>query len=75
MSDKHSMSGGEAMIRAVQANGISCIFGIPGAQIYPMFDAMYRLGIESIVTKHEMFHRWPVLGAAATNFSPTLFYN
>ena len=53
MPDKQSMSGGEAMIRSAQANGIKTIFGIPGAQIYPLFDAMYRLNIETVVSKHE----------------------
>ncbi len=37
------MTGGEAMIRATVANGIDTIVGLPGAQIYPMFDAIYRM--------------------------------
>jgi len=73
MSDKHSMSGGEAMIRAAQANGISCIFGIPGAQIYPMFDAMYRLGIETIVTKHEQGAAYMAFGYAKATGKPSAF--
>jgi acetolactate synthase-1/2/3 large subunit len=37
MSDQSQrMSGGEAMIRAAMANGIDTVFGIPGAQIYPL---------------------------------------
>ena len=73
MSDKQSMSGGEAMIRAAQANGISSIFGIPGAQIYPMFDAMYRLGIETIVTKHEQGAAYMAYGYAKATGKPGAF--
>lgn len=43
MSRGTEMSGGEAMIRAAMANGVDTLFGIPGAQIYPLFDAAERL--------------------------------
>ena len=32
-----SISGGEALVQAVAAYGVDTVFGIPGAQIYPMF--------------------------------------
>ena len=32
-----SISGGEALVQAVAAYGVDTMFGIPGAQIYPMF--------------------------------------
>ncbi len=32
-----SISGGEALVQAVAANGVDTVFGITGAQIYPMF--------------------------------------
>jgi acetolactate synthase-1/2/3 large subunit len=37
------VNGSEAMIRAAMANGIDTVFGIPGEQIYPLFDAIHRL--------------------------------
>ena len=49
-----SCGGGEAMIRAAMANGIDTVFGIPGAQIYPLFDAIHRLpGINAVISRHE----------------------
>jgi len=54
MSNTETMTGGEAMIRAAVANGIDTIFGLPGAQIYPMFDAIYRSpDINAIFSRHE----------------------
>ena len=32
-----SIRGGEALVQAVAAYGVDTVFGIPGAQIYPMF--------------------------------------
>jgi len=48
------MTGGEAIIRAAAANGIDTIFGLPGAQIYPMFDAIYRNpALRAVISRHE----------------------
>ena len=43
MKKLKKMTGGEAMVRTAQANGIDTVFGLPGAQTYPMFDALYNL--------------------------------
>lgn len=67
------MSGGEAMIRATLANGIDTIFGIPGAQIYPMFDAMHRLQVRTIVTRHEQGAAYMAFGAAKATGKPAAF--
>ena len=73
MPDKQSMSGGEAIIRSAQANGIKTIFGIPGAQIYPMFDAMYRLNMETVVSKHEQGAAYMAFGYAKATGNPGAF--
>jgi acetolactate synthase-1/2/3 large subunit len=67
------VSGGEGIIRAVMANGVDTIFGIPGAQIYPLFDAMYRLGIKTIVTRHEQGAAYMALGYAKATGEPSAF--
>ncbi len=59
-----TMSGGEAIIRAVRANGIDTVFGIPGAQVYPMFDALQRLGMRTIFPRHEQAAAYMAMGAA-----------
>ncbi len=67
------LTGGEAMIHAAQANGITTIFGLPGAQIYPMFDAIHRLGIELIATRHEQGAAYMAMGYANATGRPAAF--
>jgi acetolactate synthase-1/2/3 large subunit len=68
------MTGGEAMIRAAVANGIDLIFGLPGAQIYPMFDAIYRMPeVSSVVSRHEQGAAYMAFGAAAATGKPSAF--
>ena len=34
------LSGGEAIVRSLIENGVDTVFGLPGAQMYPLFDAL-----------------------------------
>jgi len=36
------MTGGDAIVEALIANGVETVFGLPGAQMYPFFDALQR---------------------------------
>jgi acetolactate synthase-1/2/3 large subunit len=51
------MNGAEALVRCLIAEGVGCVFGIPGDQCNPITDAMYRLGSEAglrfVATRHE----------------------
>lgn len=68
------MTGGEAMIRAAKANGTDTIFGLPGAQIYPMFDAIYRdPDIKSIISRHEQGAAYMAYGYAKATGRPGVF--
>ncbi|MCP5143879.1 MAG: hypothetical protein H6978_03545 [Gammaproteobacteria bacterium] len=68
------MSGGEAMIRAVAANGIDTVFGLPGAQIYPLFDAMARMPEMTCITpRHEQGAAYMALGYARATGEPGVF--
>jgi acetolactate synthase-1/2/3 large subunit len=68
------MSGGDAMIRAAAANGIDTIFGLPGAQIYPMFDAIYRDdNIREVISRHEQGAGYMALGYAQATGKPAAF--
>jgi len=67
------MTGGEAMARAVKANGIDTVFGLPGAQIYPLFDALDRLGQELIFSRHEQGAAYMAYGAAKSTGRPSAF--
>jgi acetolactate synthase I/II/III large subunit len=68
-----AVSGGEALARAVLANGIDTVFGVPGAQIYPLFDAIHRLDARLIVPRHEQAAGYMAYGAAKSTGRPAAF--
>lgn len=68
---KKNMTGGEAMALAAKANGITQVFGIPGAQIYPLFDAFAREGFDVIVPRHEQAAGYMAMGAAKSTGKPS----
>ncbi len=74
MTPKNTMSGGEAMVRAAHANGIDLVFGLPGAQIYPLFDAIHRMpDVEAVISRHEQGAAYMAFGAAAATGKPSAF--
>jgi acetolactate synthase I/II/III large subunit len=68
-----TMTGGEAIVRSLAANGIDTVFGIPGAQIYPLFDALLRLGLHTVVPRHEQAAAYMAMGAAQSTGRPAAF--
>jgi acetolactate synthase-1/2/3 large subunit len=74
MPNIENMTGGEAMVRAAVANGINMIFGLPGAQIYPLFDAIYRSpDVNSVISRHEQGAGYMAYGYAAATGRPAAF--
>jgi len=74
MSEIKNMTGGEAMLRAAIANGIDTIFGLPGAQIYPLFDAIYRSpDVKAITSRHEQGAAYMAFGYSAATGRPGAF--
>jgi acetolactate synthase-1/2/3 large subunit len=63
-NNKTRMSGGDAIIRAALANGMQTIFGLPGAQIYPIFDALHSSPAKLIVPRHEQAAAYMAMGYA-----------
>ncbi len=51
------LTGAEALVRCLIAEGVRYVFGIPGDQCLPIVDAIYRLGhaegLEFITVRHE----------------------
>ena len=71
MTTTSRMTGGEAVVRAAQANGVDTVFGLPGAQIYPLFDALARSpDIRTIVTRHEQGAAYMAMGYAKATGRP-----
>ena len=68
------MTGGEAMLRAAVANGIDTIFGLPGAQVYPLFDAIHRSpDVNAIISRHEQGAAYMAYGYSAATGRPGVF--
>ena len=45
--------GAEILVRNLKAQGVTRIFGVPGAKIDRVFDALLDSGIETVVCRHE----------------------
>ena len=43
----------EFIVKYLERLGTKYVFGIPGAHILPIYDALYDSKIEAILTKHE----------------------
>ncbi|OGS19770.1 MAG: acetolactate synthase, large subunit, biosynthetic type [Elusimicrobia bacterium RIFOXYA2_FULL_40_6] len=46
-------TGSEIFIESLKKENVEIMFGIPGGQILPIFDAIYDSGIKFILTRHE----------------------
>ncbi|MCR8922610.1 thiamine pyrophosphate-binding protein [Dasania sp. GY-MA-18] len=68
-----TITGGEAIIAATIANGVDTIFGIPGAQIYPLFDGIYKNSLELIVPRHEQSAAYMAMGYAKSTGKTGVF--
>jgi acetolactate synthase I/II/III large subunit len=62
--EKSRLTGGRAMLEAALRNGTQTIFGLPGAQTYPLFDAMYATQTPLIVPRHEQAAAYMAMGYA-----------
>ena len=61
---QRQLTGGAAIVEAARANGMTTIFGVPGAQIYALFDALHGTGVEVIVPRHEQAAAYMAMGYA-----------
>lgn len=60
------MTGGQAVIRTLARFGVDTVFGLPGIQLDPLFDALYgqRQSIRTYHTRHEQGSAYMALGYA-----------
>jgi tartronate-semialdehyde synthase len=47
------MTAAEAAVRVMESEGVDLVFGIPGAAILPLYDAMRHTKIKHILVRHE----------------------
>ena len=53
MENQHWACGAELVVRHLEAQGVKQVFGIPGAKIDRVFDALEDSSIDTIVVRHE----------------------
>lgn len=60
----------EAVVKALQAEGIDTVFGYPGAAICPVFDSLIGSGIRSVLVRQEQNAGHAASGWARLNGKP-----
>lgn len=68
-----AITGGEALVVGLLDLGIDTVFGLPGAQIYGLFDAMHRAqpGMKVIGARHEQACGYMAFGYARSTGRPS----
>jgi acetolactate synthase I/II/III large subunit len=68
-----STSGGEAIVNGLVAHGVDTVFGLPGAQIYGLFDAFHQAQLKVIGARHEQACGYMAFGYARATGRPGVF--
>src|SRR6201992_1958946 len=68
-----SISGGEAIVNGLVAHGVDTVFGLPGAQIYGLFDAFHQAQLKVIGARHEQACGYMAYGYARSSGKPGVF--
>jgi len=66
-------SGGEAIVSGLVAHGVDTVFGLPGAQIYGLFDAFHQAQLKVIGARHEQACGYMAFGYARSTGKPGVF--
>jgi acetolactate synthase-1/2/3 large subunit len=69
------MTGGEAIVRALLAQGVDTLFALPGVQNDYLYNALYDAGdaIRVLHTRHEQGAAYMALGAALSTGQPAVY--
>ncbi len=70
-----NMTGGMAIVDALIANGVDAVFGIPGAQMYALFDALKQREdrVRTYGARHEQTCGYMAFGYARSTGRPGVF--
>src|SRR5580692_4665573 len=66
-------TGGEAIVSGLVAHGVDTVFGLPGAQIYGLFDAFHQAQLKVIGARHEQACGYMAFGYARSTGRPGVF--
>lgn len=59
------LTAADTMVNALRLNGVDTVFGLPGAQMYPLFDSLHRAdGVRTIGARHEQGLAYMAFGYA-----------
>lgn len=69
------MTGGRAIVEALIDNGVDTVFGLPGAQLYALFDALALRSdaIRTVGARHEQAAAYMAFGAARSTGRPAVY--
>src|SRR5215469_16810037 len=68
-----SMTGGEAIVSELVAHGVNTVFGLPGAQVYGLFDALHQAQLKVVGARHEQACGYMAYGYARSTGGPGVF--
>jgi len=70
-----NVTGGMAIVEALITNGIDTVFGLPGAQLYALFDALQqrRQQIRTVGARHEQACGYMAFGYARSTGRPAVY--
>src|SRR5579872_2060426 len=66
-------TGGEAIVSGLLAHGVETVFGLPGAQIYGLFDAFQKARLKVIGARHEQACGYMAYGYARSTGKAGVF--
>ena len=69
------LTGGEAIVQGLVAHGVDTVFGLPGVQIYGLFDALAKAapGLRTIGARHEQGVAYMAFGYARASGRPGVY--
>ncbi|MGJ4949275.1 thiamine pyrophosphate-dependent enzyme [Bradyrhizobium sp. HKCCYLS20291] len=68
-----TMTGGEAIVSGLVAHGVDTVFGLPGAQVYGLFDAFHQAQLKVVGARHEQACGYMAFGYARASGKPGVF--
>ena len=63
----------DVIVQSLVSHGVDTVFGLPGVQTYPLFDAMSRAGIRVIGGRHEQAVAYMAFGYAQATGRPGVY--
>lgn len=61
------MTGAEWIVKSLKQHGVKTVFGYPGGQIMPLYDALYDGGLQHVLCRHEQGAVMAAIGYARSS--------